>query len=115
MKGKIIRYIEQMTPYTKCAEYRAIVIEYRRGYNIRKPWSEKSNFVECPLVKLYWLNEPPLKPYSALSMMASDWNMDPQYSFGFVHNSNNYIIEEMDEFKSEWYYASIFDIIEDIS
>lgn len=111
MKGKVVKFKEQVTQYSNPIEYRAIVIDYRKGYSIRKSWSNKTKFVECPMVKLYWLNEPPIKPYSALSRMTSDWNMDPQYSFGFVHNSNNYIIEDMDEFKSEWYYASIFEII----
>jgi len=37
--------------------------------------------------------------------------MDPQYSFGFVENSNNYIIDEWDEFKSEWYYLDIFKVV----
>lgn len=113
MEGKIIKYIEQVTPYSPCLEYRAIVIGYRRGYSIRKSWSNKSKFVECPMVRLYWLNEPPIKPYSALSMMTSEWNVDPQYSFGFIHNSNNYVIDDIDEFKSEWYYASIFEIVKD--
>ena len=44
--------------------------------------------------------------------MSTDWNMNPQYSFGFAENANNYIIKEWDEFKSEWYYADIFEVEE---
>tara|TARA_Y100000361_G_C11156964_1_gene344750 strand:- start:1455 stop:1589 length:135 start_codon:yes stop_codon:yes gene_type:complete len=42
--------------------------------------------------------------------MSVDWNMDPQYDFGFIDNTNNIIIDGWDEFKSEWYYLDIFEV-----
>ena len=111
MKGKIIKY---KVKWNECIEEesKAIVVDYRDGYHIRKSWSNKSKFIECPLVKIYWLRKPIEKPPSALKRMSIDWNMDPQYSFGFVDNTNNVIIEEWDEFKSEWYYADIFEVMD---
>tara|TARA_R110002020_G_scaffold123681_1_gene280439 strand:+ start:1602 stop:1937 length:336 start_codon:yes stop_codon:yes gene_type:complete len=109
MKGKIIKYVEKITSYSTM-EYEAIVIEYRAGYSIRKSWSDKIKVIDCPMVKIHWIREPSIKPPSALRRMSSDWNLNPQYSFGFAENSNNYIIEEWDEFKSEWYYLDNFKV-----
>ena len=83
MKGKIIKFIEHLTKWNK-AEYSAIIIDHRNGYNVRKSWSDKSKFIERTLVKVHWLREPSIKPASALRRMSLDWNMDPQYSFGFA-------------------------------
>ena len=111
MKGKLVKFTEHLTEWNKVS-FQAIVIEYREGYNVRKTWSSKCKFIECPLVKVYWLCEPSIKPPSALRRMSIDWNMDPQYQFGFVDNNNNVIIDEWDEFKSEWYYADIFEVMD---
>lgn len=111
MKGKIVKFAEQLIASNKVS-YRAIVIDYREGYNVRKSWSNKGKFIECPLVKIYWLHEPSIKPPSALRRMSVDWNMDPQYDFGFIDNTNNIVIDEWDEFKSEWYYLDIFEVLE---
>jgi len=111
MKGKLVEYIEVHTEWNKI-NYRAIVIDYRDGYNIRKSWSNKNKFIECPMVKVFWICEPHIKPTSALRRMSVDWNMDPQYSFGFAENKNNYIIDEWDNFKSEWYYLDIFKVVD---
>ena len=110
MKGKLVDYTEVLTKWNKLS-FRAIIIDYREGYNVRKSWGQKLKFIECPLIKVFWFGEPSCKPPSALKRMSSDWNMDPQYSFGFVENSNNYIIDEWDEFKSEWYYLDIFKVV----
>jgi hypothetical protein len=110
MKGKIVRFTEQLTEWNKLS-FDAIVIDYRKGYTVRKSWGNKGKFIDCPLIKIYWLYEPPIKPPSALRRMSADWNMDPQYSFGFAENNNNYIIDDWDEFKSEWYYLDIFEVI----
>jgi len=111
MKGKIIKF---NVKWNECVEEssKAIIIDYRDGYHIRKSWSNKSKFIECPLVKVYWLRIPIDKPPSALRRMSIDWNMDPQYSFGFLDNKNNYVIDEWDEFKSEWYYLDIFEVVD---
>ena len=111
MKGKIIKYTEHLTEWNKVT-FTGIVIDYKDGYTVRKSWSSKGKFIECPLVKIYWLFEPSIKPPSALRRMSIDWNMDPQYAFGFADNKNNYIIEDWDEFKSEWYYLDIFEDVE---
>jgi len=108
MKGKIITYTEHLTEWNKVS-FTAIVIDHRDGYTVRKTWS-KGRFIDCPLVKLYWLHEPTIKPPSALRRMSVDWNMDPQYDFGFIDNTNNIIIDGWDEFKSEWYYLDIFEV-----
>ena len=111
MKGKIVRFTEHLTEWNKLS-YDSIVIDYRKGYNIRKHWNKKTKFIECPLIKIYWLNAPVEKPPSALVRMSIDWNMDPQYTFGFEENANNYVIEEWNEFKSEWYYLDIFEVLD---
>ena len=111
MKGKIIKYIEKTSPFTTI-EYEAIVLDYKNGYSVRKLWSDKAKFIDCPLVKIYWLREPSIKPYSAIRRMSIDWNLNPQYSFGFAENTNNYVINEWGEFKSEWYYLDVFEVIE---
>ena len=111
MKGKIVKFTEHLTEWSRIG-FEAIVIDYRPGYNVRKTWSNKSKFIECPMIKVYWLFKPSIKPPSALKRMSSDWNMDPQYSFGFAENKNNYIIDEWDEFKSEWYYLDIFEVLD---
>ena len=110
MKGKIVRFTEHLTEWNKMS-FDAIVIAYRDGYRVRKSWSKNSKLIDCPLIKVYWLCEPSMKPPSALRRMSVDWNMNPQYSFGFAENKNNYIIEEWDEFKSEWYYLDIFEVV----
>lgn len=109
MKGKIIKFIDRSSEWDK-TEYTAIVIDYRKGYHVRKSWSNKSKFIDCPLVKIYWLFGPSINPPTALRRMSADWNMDPQYSFGFADNKNNYIIDEWDEFKSGWYYLDNFEV-----
>ena len=109
MKGKIVKYIVKVNPYS-VIEYEAIVIDYRNGYKVRKSWSNKTKFIDCPLIKIYWIREPSLKPPSAIRRMSIDWNLDPQYSFGFAENANNYIIDDWNEFKSEWYYLDTFEV-----
>ena len=111
MKGKIVTFTENLTKWNNIV-FKAIVIDYRNGYHVGKSWSSKTKFIDCPLIKVYWLIEPTIKPPSALRRMSIDWNMDPQYSFGFAENANNYIIEEWNDFKSEWYYADIFEVEE---
>ena len=54
MKGKLVKFTEHLTEWNKVS-FQAIVIEYREGYNVRKTWSSKCKFIECPLVKVYWL------------------------------------------------------------
>ena len=110
MKGKLVKFKVKWNEWTEMAST-AIVIDYREGYHIRKSWSNKSKFISCPLIKIYWLNKPIDTPPSALRRMSTDWNMDPQYSFGFAENKNNYIIDEWDEFKSEWYYMDVFEVV----
>tara|TARA_R100001015_G_C4587082_1_gene142915 strand:- start:638 stop:973 length:336 start_codon:yes stop_codon:yes gene_type:complete len=110
VKGSIIKYIDQVS---SCSvfEYEAIIIDYRDGYNVRKSWSDKTKFIKCPVVKIYWIREPSIKPPSAMRRMSIDWNLNPQYSFGFAENNNNYVIEDWDEFKSEWYYLESFESV----
>ena len=111
--GKIVKYkIRWSSESLKEETSTAIVVDYREGYHVRKSWSDKWRFIVCPLIKLYWLNKPYELPPSALKRMSTDWNMNPQYSFGFAENANNYIIKEWDEFKSEWYYTDIFEVEE---
>lgn len=109
MKGKIVKYMENTSLYS-IVEYEAIVLDYRDGYKIRKSWSDKTKFIDCPMIKVYWIREPPIKPPSAMRRMAIDWNLNPQYSFGFAENSNNYVIDDWGEFKSEWYYLDGFEV-----
>lgn len=109
MKGTIVKYIEKLIPHSK-VEYEAIIIDYRHGYNVRKTWSDKTKFIDCPVIKIYWIREPSVKPASALKRMSADWNLNPQYSFGFAENSNNYVIDDWNEFKSEWYYLDSFEV-----
>ena len=109
MKGKIVKYSEKLTKWDKRV-FTAIVLDYREGYHVRKSWSNRSKFIDCPMVKVYWLFEPSIKPPSALKRMSIDWNLDPQYSFGFVENTNNYVIDDWDEFKSNWYYLDLFEV-----
>tara|TARA_R100001163_G_C5057216_1_gene193729 strand:- start:1354 stop:1689 length:336 start_codon:yes stop_codon:yes gene_type:complete len=111
MKGTIIKYIENLTLYSTL-EYKAIVLDHRHGYSIRKSWSDKTKFIDCPMVKIYWIREPSIKPPSAMRRMSVDWNLNPQYSFGFAENNNNYVIDDWAEFKSEWYYLDNFEVIE---
>ena len=110
MIGNIVKYIEKISLYSKI-EYEAIVIDHRNGYHVRKSWSDKTKFIECPMVKIYWIREPSSKPHSALRRMSIDWNLNPQYSFGFAENNNNYIIDDWDDFKSEWYYLDNFEVV----
>ena len=109
MKGKIVTYTEKLTKWDKRI-FTAIILDYRDGYHVRKSWSNKTKFIDCPLIKIYWLFEPPIKPPSALKRMSSDWNLNPQYSFGFVENNNNYVIDDWDDFKSNWYYLDLFEV-----
>lgn len=111
MIGKIVRYTEIWHGDNKFIST-AIVIDYREGYHVKKSWGINSKFIKCPLIKIYWLKSPLEKPPSALKRMSIDWNMSPQYSFGFAENKNNYIVENWNEFKSEWYYADIFEVEE---
>lgn len=110
MIGSIVKYVEKITLYSEI-EYEAIVIDHRNGYHVRKSWSDKTKFIDCPMIKIYWIREPTSKPYSALRRMSIDWNLNPQYSFGFVENSNNYVIDDWDDFKSEWYYLDDFEVV----
>jgi len=109
MKGKIVKYVERTSLYSTI-EYEAIVIDYKDGYRVRKTWSNKAKFIDCPLIKIYWIREPRTKPPSAIRRMSIDWNLDPQYSFGFAENTNNYIIDGWSDFKSEWYYLDTFEV-----
>ena len=111
MIGKIVKYTEILSNPDNKIISTAIVIDYREGYHVRKSWNKKSKFIDCPLIKLYWLNNPLEKPPSALMRMSIDWNMNRQYSFGFAENQNNYVVEEWNDFKSaEWYYTDIFEV-----
>jgi hypothetical protein len=109
MKGKIVKYKERLSLYSN-TECEAIVLDYRDGYRIRKSWSDKSKFIDCPMIKVYWIREPSIRPPSAMRRMAIDWNLNPQYSFGFAENTNNYVIDDWGEFKSEWYYLDNFEV-----
>ena len=113
MKGSIVKYIDKVDKITlySTVKYEAIIIDYRNGYNVRKSWSDKTKFIDCPMIKVYWIREPPIKPASAMRRMSVDWNLNPQYSFGFAENNNNYIIDDWDEFKSEWYYLDEFEVV----
>ena len=82
MKGKIVKYVEKVTLYST-VEYEAIVLSYKNGYSVRKSWSDKTKFIDCPMIKIYWIREPSIKPPSAMRRMSIDWNLNPQYSFGF--------------------------------
>ena len=110
MKGKIVKYTDNFTKSDK-TEYSAIIIDHKNGYYIMKSWSNKTKFIDCPLIKIFWLREPMAKPLSALKRMAIDWNISPQYSFGFSENNNSYIVDGWDEFISEWYYLDTFKVI----
>ena len=110
MVGKIVKYIEKISLYSEI-EDEAIVIDHRNGYHVRKSWSDKTKFIDCPVIKIYWIREPSIKPPSALRRMSIDWNLNPQYSFGFAENSNNYVIDDWNDFKSEWYYLDNFEVI----
>ena len=113
MVGKIVKYIEKISLYSEI-EYEAIVIDHRNGYHVRKSWSDKTKFIDCPVIKIYWIREPSIKPPSALRRMSIDWNLNPQYSFGFAKKTNNYVIEEWDDFKSGWYYMDIFEVEDNV-
>lgn len=110
MKGKIIKYIDCSSPFSRL-EYEAIILEHRLGYEVRKTWSDKAKFVDCPLIKIFWIRTPSIKPSSALDRMSTDWDIDSQLSFKFAENSNNYIIDDWNEFKSEWYCLDHFESI----
>jgi hypothetical protein len=111
--GKIVTYTEYLSQVSQPI-YKAIVIDHRDGYHVRESWSSKTKFVDCPMIKIYWLTEPHIKPPSALRRMSLDWNMNPQYSFGFAKKTNNYVIEEWDDFKSGWYYMDIFEVEDNV-
>jgi hypothetical protein len=109
--GKIARYKVMWNSSIENI-FTAIVVDYREGYHVKKLWGDNPRFIDCPLIKLFWLNKPYELPPSALKRMSIDWCNDPQYSFGFIENTNNYIIQEWEEFKSEWYYTDIFEVEE---
>ena len=70
MKGRLVKYVEN---YGGC-ESLGIVLEYRRGYHLRKSWSDKKELVEEPLVKIYWLNSPVMTPETAKISIMGDHN-----------------------------------------
>ena len=54
LTGKIVKYKVRWSSESLIEEVStAIVVDYREGYHIRKSWSEKSKFINCPLIKIY--------------------------------------------------------------
>lgn len=109
MKGNLIKF---NLPWSSIDFY-GIVIESMDGFHVRKSWSEKRKFVEQPLIKVHWLNEPLSKPPTARKEIAESWKEESELSINFIENTNS-IIDEwsklVEEF--EWYFPDHFDILE---
>lgn len=105
MKGSLVKYVEEYND----TENRAIVIDYKPGYNLRKSWSKECSLVEEPLIRIYWLNAPVMTPETAKFSIMGDWNLDEQMDLF----EPNVIIDEWDELNDEWYLASLFQLIEE--
>ena len=50
MKGSLVKY---NVPYSG-VDYIGVVIDYMEGYNLRKTWSEKCQFIEDPFIIPRW-------------------------------------------------------------
>ena len=111
MKGSLVKY---NTSYSG-VDYIGVVIDYMKGYNLRKTWSEKVKFIENPLIRIYWFSVPNPKPPPACREIGEAWKISPQLTFGFAENMNNYVIEEWDRLLSEadWYSTSHFFVIKE--
>ena len=111
MKGSLVKY---NVPYSG-VDYVGVVIDYMEGYNLRKTWSEKCQFIEDPLIKIFWFACPNPKPPSATREIGANWNISPQLTFGFAQNMNNYTIDEWGRLLAEpdWYSIVHFSIIKE--
>ena len=106
MKGSLVSY---SLPWT-LQEYIGIVIDSLDGFHARKSWSSKRTFIDRPMIRIYWLNEPDSKPISARKRILENWKYDNK--FGST-NGNNIIIDEFtdDNWEEEWYFPDEFEIV----
>lgn len=102
MRGMLVKYVEDYAGY----ESIGIVIEYKRGYHLRKSWSDKKELIEEPLVKIYWLTAPTMTPETAKISIMGDHNSDEESQQNLF--DPNIIIDEWQELTDEWHLASFF-------
>ena len=115
MIGSLLKYeIEE-------CDHVAIILEYLHGFHMRKTWSSEWYLVDQPLCRIYWLNEPALKPVSARHEIAKRWRGDDELSFGFGHpgtfsDQHRSIIKEWKTIAREenWYFLKNFTFMEKI-
>jgi hypothetical protein len=105
MKGSLVVYT---LPWT-IQEYVGIVIDALEGFHIRKSWSEKRKFINQPMIRIYWLNEPTAKPMSARRRILENSKYDKILGLA---NSNNLLIDEFTDsnWEEEWYFPDEFEI-----
>lgn len=109
MKGDLIRYIQ---PWSG-VEFLGIIIDDLEGLHVGKSWSKNRTFVEQPMIRIYWLNEPSEKPEGARIQIAKSWHADNQIKLNFIENTNTMIDEwPRLEAEQEWYLPNQFDYIE---
>ena len=108
MKGSIVKYTQSYGQY----ENLAIVIDYKSGYSLRKTWSDRIETVREPLVRVFWLQEPNEYPQRVCDSLMDLWKMSNQTDL-FEPNT---IVEEWHEIiQDDWFFASSFEIVENIS
>jgi hypothetical protein len=107
MKGNLVVYT---LPWTM-QEYFGIVIESLEGFHVRKSWSDKKTFIDRPMIRIYWINEPSQKPMSARMRILENWRGDNNH-LGLSNYNNLFIDEFMErDFEEEWYFPDDFKVI----
>ena len=87
-----------------------IVVEQKSGYHLRKSWSDKTELVEEPLVKIYWLSSPTITPETAKISIMGDHNSNEESQQNLF--DPNIIIDEWRELTDDWHLASFFEPID---
>tara|TARA_R110000851_G_scaffold321438_1_gene486879 strand:- start:303 stop:671 length:369 start_codon:yes stop_codon:yes gene_type:complete len=119
MKGNLVSYKWKNSWGSSWAdtnhEFVGIVIDYLAGYHFGNTWSDSKTFVENPMIKIYWISSPSPKPVSARLELIRDLDDDDESSnWDFVKDLNGKINEWGKINDGEWYFASRFEIKEDI-
>lgn len=108
MKGSIVKYIQSYDQY----ENLAIVIDYKPGYSLRKTWSDRVETVSEPLVRVFWLQKPSEYPQRVCESLMDLWKMSNQTD---LFEPNTIVNEWSEIIKDDWFFASSFEVVENIS